>query len=53
MNKDWYELAKTCVDCYNAIQILAENGILDEEEKAVYEHNLLVDIIMTFASEVE
>ena len=53
MNKAWNALAESYIACYNAIQTLAKNGILDEEEKAVHEHNLLVDIIMTFASEVE
>lgn len=38
--------------CYEAIQVLHDNGILDEEEKAVHEHNLLHSIIVMMDSEV-
>lgn len=41
------------VDCYNAIQVLKIHGILDEEEAAVCEHNLLADVIDLFKSELE
>ena len=44
---------KKHIDSYKAIQTLYENGILDEEEKAVHEHNLLHNIIVTMESEVE
>ena len=33
------------IKCYEAIRILAFNGILDEDEVAVHEHNLLDKII--------
>jgi len=38
---------------YNAIQVLANNGITDEEEKAVHEHNLLFQIIEQFKEYLE
>ena len=41
------------IECYKSIQTLHENGIIDEEEKAVYEHNLLYNIMVTMESEVE
>ena len=40
------------IDSYKSIQILSNNGIMDEEEKAVYEHNLLHDIIATMKTEI-
>lgn len=36
---------KDFIDSYEAIQILERNGIFDEEEKSVHEHNLLFNII--------
>jgi len=39
--------------CYDAIQTLANNGITDEEEKAVHEHNLLFQIIERFKEYLE
>ena len=44
---------KKYINSYKAIQTLYENGILDEEEKAVHEHNLLHNIIVTMESEVD
>lgn len=39
------DLGERHIESYEAIQCLAENGLLDEEEKAVHEHNLLATII--------
>ena len=36
---------ESCIKCYEAIQTLNYNGILDEDETAVHEHNLLDKII--------
>lgn len=38
--------------CYEAIQVLRDNGIFDEEEKSVHEHNLLHSIMVVVESEV-
>ena len=38
--------------CYKAIQVLHDNGIFDEEEKSVHEHNLLHSIMIMVESEV-
>ena len=38
--------------CYEAIQTLHSNGIFDDEEKAVHEHNLLHSIMIMVESEV-
>ena len=38
--------------CYEAIQILHDNGIFNEEEKSVHEHNLLHSIMIMVESEV-
>lgn len=53
MNSTWKIMFEKYIDSYNAIQILHENGIFDEEEKAVHEHNLLHKIITTMESEVD
>lgn len=53
MNEVWKSIFKKYIDCYNSIEILAQNGIFDEEEKNVHEHNLLFEIIETMRSEVE
>ena len=53
MNSDLKSIFEKHIDSYNAIQILHENGIFDEEEKAVHEHNLLHKIIETMESEVD
>lgn len=44
---------KEYIECYNAIQLLREHGILNEEEAAVHEHNLLVKILMDMSPEEE
>lgn len=53
MGEAWRSIFKKYIDCYKSIQILYENGIVDEEEKAVHEHNLLHNIITTMESEVD
>ena len=53
MNEAWIRMCKDYIKIYEEIQFLHEKSIFDEEEKAVYEHNLLHDIIETFRSEVE
>ena len=53
MNSAWKNIFRKYIDSYKAIQTLHENGILDGEEKAVHEHNLLFNIMVTMESEVE
>ena len=53
MNQVWTIIFKKYIKDYEAIQTLHEDSILDDEEKAVHEHNLLHNIIETFKSEVE
>lgn len=53
MPEVWVRIFKQYVNSFDAITTLANNGLMDEEEKAVYEHNLLKDIIVTFQSELE
>ena len=53
MDPVWRNIFRKYIDSYKAIQTLHENGILDEEEKAVHEHNLLYNIMVTMESEVE
>lgn len=52
MNEVWKNIFKKYIACNEAIQLLAHEGIFDEEEKAVHEHNLLFEIIETMKSEV-
>lgn len=49
----WKRIFVEYIKCYESIQILERNGIFDEEEKAVHEHNLLFNIIETMRSETE
>jgi len=53
MNEAWKNIFERFIDSYKAIQTLQENGLMDEEEKAVYEHNLLSEIIFTMKTEVD
>ena len=53
MNEICEKAFKTYIACYEAIQLLARNGIFDEEEKAVHEHNLLFQIIEASKTEIE
>lgn len=53
MGEAWRSIFKKYIDCYKSIQTLHENSIIDGEEKAVHEHNLLHNIIVTMESEVE
>ena len=53
MNAVWKDIFKEKIKCYEAIQLLEKNGIFDEEEKVVHEHNLLFEIIVTMKTEVE
>lgn len=53
MIETWQRIFKVYIECYKAIQLLGEQGIFDEEEKAVFEHNLLCEIIETMKSEVK
>lgn len=53
MGEVWKAIFRKYIDSYKAIQTLHENGIMDEEEKAVNEHNLLHNIMVTMESEVE
>lgn len=53
MNDMCKNIYKKYIKCYIAIQTLAENGLFDDEEKAVHEHNLLHSIMVMIDSEVE
>lgn len=53
MTEVWKSIFKKYVEGYKAIQHLESLGIIDEEEKAVHEHNLLFQIIDTMQSEIE
>lgn len=53
MNDVWKNIFAEYVNCYEAIQTLENNNIFDEEEKAVHEHNLLYNIILTMKQELE
>ena len=43
---------KANIECFDAIQTLSFHGILDEEEKATHEHNLLFNIIEAMKNEL-
>lgn len=45
MDELWKTVFEESVDSYEAIQTLQDHGLLDDEEKAVIEHNLLFNII--------
>ena len=45
MGEEWRSLIREFVDSYKAIRTLQDNGLMDEDEVAVYEHNLLHNII--------
>lgn len=53
MNNMWKSIFAKYLKCYKAIRVLHENGIFDDEEKAVHEHNLLHSIMVMIDSEVE
>ena len=53
LGEGWKRLFEQYIKCYDAISVLYENGIFDEEEKAVHEHNLMFQIIKTMKFEVE
>lgn len=53
MNEAWKQTFKTCISDYEAIQILHNHLIIDDEDKTSYEHNLLNNIIEMFRGEVE
>ena len=52
MNEVWKRIFKEKIECYQSILILFDQGIFDEEEKNVFEHNLLHSIIETMKSEI-
>lgn len=52
MGEGWKRLFEQYIKCYDAISVLYENGIFDEEEKAVHEHNLMFQIIKTMKMEI-
>lgn len=45
MNEAQKRMLQDYIESYEAIQTLEKNGLLDEEEKATHEHNLLFQII--------
>ena len=53
MNEAWKNFSKKCIESYDALQTLNANGLMLEEEKAVHEHNLLVEILSTMKTEVD
>lgn len=52
MSELWKRIFKDKIDCYESILLLFDQGIFDEEEKIVFEHNLLYSIIETMKSEI-
>ena len=52
MNELWKMIFKKHIASYESIQRLKENGIFDEEEALIHEHNLLFQIIKATELEV-
>lgn len=54
MNKEvWHKIMSKYVDCYNAINTLKVNEIIDKEQYNELRCGLLADIIVTFESEIK
>lgn len=53
MNEAWKNFSKKCIESYDSLQTLEANGLIDEEEKAVHEHNLLFEILSIMKTEVD
>lgn len=53
MNEAWKRIFIDYISCYEAIQILFKNNVIDDEMEDELELKLLNDIIATFRSEVE
>ena len=53
MNEAWKKFSKKCIKSYDALQTLEANGMMDEEEKALKEHYLLVEILSIMKTEVD
>lgn len=52
MNEAIENFFKKSIKSYEAIETLSYNGLFDEEEKHVHEHNLLFGIIDMMRSEL-
>lgn len=52
MNELWKMIFQKYISSYESIQVLKENGIFDDEEAAVHEHNLLFRMIQTIKLEI-
>ena len=53
MNEAWKRISKKYIDCYEAINLLIANEIIDDDDAMQCHSNLLKDIIEDFRSEVE
>lgn len=53
MNEAWKRIFIDYISCYEAIQILFENNVVDDETSDELEIKLLEEIIGVFRSEVE
>jgi hypothetical protein len=53
MNETWKKIFIDYISCYEAIQILFQNNVVDIEKADELEIKLLDEIIETFRSEVE
>lgn len=51
-NRVWPRIFNEWISCYNSIECLATNGIIDEEQAQELSNNLLDEIIETIKSEV-
>lgn len=52
MNEAIENFFEKSIKSYEAIETLSHNGLFDEEEKTVHEHNLLFGIIDMMRSEL-
>lgn len=53
MNEAWKNFSKKCIESHDALQTLEANGMMDEEEKALKEHYLLVEILSIMKTEID
>ena len=54
MNMDvWHKIFKDYIKCYEGIELLRDNGVVDPEDSLDLKQNLLKEIIEVFREEVE
>lgn len=52
-NEVWHKIMSKYVDCYNAINTLIGNRIIEKDRYDELRFSLLADIIVTFESEIK